>query len=314
MIKFLKVASVVGLCALLLFSLIRLYGNINRFGKDGVQRDFSVYYTVGQSLINNFPLYKNGIIADPPIWDGNASYTHSRFVYPPLVAVPFGLMASVMTYGEAKFFWIYFSLVCLLASIFITIHALKLKLRLWQYLIIGIYTSLFFPLLTFIALGQIDAFTLLLALIAISLVISRKRREIASGFIWAFAILIKLHLGIVVLFFILRKQWKICLGFILGGATIIILTALFFGPSALGNYLTKEFPRIVRYSGENGTVEMKLPKSAVEGYYKEYGQGHTDGLIKDGQWFKDVKISFSPNASLPRFIILRMQDIKSLLH
>ena len=304
-----KIISVIGLCALLLFSLIRLCGNINRFGNDGIQRDFSVYYTAGQSFNAGFPLYKNGIVRDPPIWDGNASYTHSRFVYPPLIAVPFGLMASVMTYGVAKFFWIYFSLACLLASILITIRALKLKLCLWQYLVIAIYASLFFPLLTFIALGQIDAVTLLLALIAISLVINHNRREIASGFIWAFAILIKLHLGIVVLFFILRKQWKILTGFILGGVTIIILTALFLGPNALGDYLTKEFPRIVRYSGENGTPEMRLPKSELEKYYKENGQGHTGGLIKDGQWFKDVKISFSPNASLPRFIIFRIQDI-----
>ena len=311
MMRLFKIISIAGLSALLLFALIRLQGNIARFGHDGIQRDFSVYYTAGQSLIGDFPLYKNGIGENPAIWDGNASYVHSRFVYPPLVAVPFGFMASIMTYHTAKFFWMYFSLACILASVVITIRALKLNLRFWQYMIIGVYASLFFPLLTFIALGQIDALTLLLALTAISLSTGVNRHEIASGFLWAFAILIKLHIGIVVLFFILRKQWKILAGFILGGITIAILTSLFLGPDILSNYLTKEFPRIVRYSGENGTPAMKLPGGVVEKYYSDNGMGHVDGLIKNGRWFKDVKISFSPNASLPRFMVLRIQDINN---
>ncbi|MBI2476179.1 MAG: glycosyltransferase [Candidatus Taylorbacteria bacterium] len=304
-----KIIAASGLSALLLFSLIRLYGNINRFGQDGVQRDFSVYYTAGQSLNAGFPIYQNGIVREPPIWDGNAIYTYSRFIYPPLVAVPFELMANMMTYGTAKFFWLYFSLACLLASIFITIRALKLKLRFWQCAAVGIYASLFFPLLTFIALGQIDALTLLLALTAISLASSGSRREMASGFFWAFATLIKLHIGLVVLFFILRKQWKMLAGYLLGGATIVVLTVLFLGPNILGNYLTKELPRFVQNGSENGPAEAKLPESYFAKYYSEYGLGHPDGFAKDGHWFKDVKISFSPNASLSRFIVLRLQDI-----
>jgi len=308
-VKLFKLILVIGLCALLLFSLARLYGNITRFGQSGIQRDFSVYYTAGQSLNAGFPLYKNGIVRELPIWDSSAVYIYSRFIYPPLVAMPFALMASLMTYGTAKFFWMYFSLACLLASIFITIRALKLKLRFWQYAAVGIYASLFFPLLTFIALGQIDAVTLLLAIIAMSLAVSGKRREVASGFFWAFATLVKLHIGLVVLFFILRKQWKMLAGYLLGGVTIVILTILFLGPNILGNYLTKELPRFVQNGSENGPPEAKLPDSYFAKYYKEYGLGHTDGFVKDGRWFKDVKLSFSPNASLSRFIVLRLQDV-----
>ncbi|HEY4499072.1 MAG TPA: glycosyltransferase family 87 protein [Candidatus Paceibacterota bacterium] len=306
--KVFKILCVIGLAALFLFSLAKLQKNITRFGNDGIQRDFAVYYTAGESLNRGFPLYKNGISEDPPIWDSAALYTYSRFIYPPLVAVPFGLMAKFMSYATAKFFWIYFSLACLIASLFITIRTLKLKLHLWQYLVIGIYASLFFPLLTFIALGQIDAVTLLVALVAITAAVSEKRRQIASGFLWAFATLIKLHIGLVIFFFMLRKQWGIIAGYLLGGATIIVLTALFLGPNALPNYLIKEFPRFAP-NGENGPVEMRLPKSTIEQYYREHGMGHTSGLIKEGRWFKDVKISFSPNASLPRFIIFRMQGI-----
>ena len=190
----------------------------------------------------------------------------------------------------------------------ITIRALKLKLEFWHYLAIGIYASLFFPLLTFIGLGQIDAVTLLLVMIAIGLAVSEKKREIASGIFWVFATLIKLHIGLAVFFFILRKKWKILWGYFLGGIAIIILTALFLGPSALTNYLTKELPRVIQYA-ENGTPEMKLPNSDIEKYYQDYGQGHTSGLVKNGQWFKGVHLSFAPNASLSRFIVMRLQDM-----
>lgn len=306
--KLLKIISVICLGVLFLFSLAKLYGNINRFGTDSVQVDFSVYYTTGQNLNADFPLYKNGIVANPPIWDGLDEYIHSRYLYPPLAAVPFALMAGIMPYGSAKFFWMYFSLACLIASIFLTVRALKLKLVFWHYLAIGIYGSLFFPLLTSLERGQIDNLTLLLALIATSLVIGINKREIASGFFWAFATLIKLHIGFVVLFFILRKQWKMLVGYVFGGIAIIALTFLFLEPNSLGDYLTKEFPRIAKY-GEAGTTEMKLPESYFEKYYGEYAQGKTSGLVKDGQWYKGVHLSFAPNASLSRFIVMRMQDI-----
>lgn len=316
--KLFKIILAIGLSALLLFSLVRLQRNITSFGNDSVQVDFSVYYTAGQSSNSGFPIYKNGIVANPPIWDGLDPYVHSRLLYPPLFAVPFQLIASLMTYGTAKFFWMYFSLVCLVASTLITIRALKLKLGFWQYMAVGIYASLFFPLLTELERGQIDGFTLLMAVTAISLAVNRKRHEIASGFLWAFASLIKLHIGFVALFFILRKQWKILWGYLLGGITIVILTALFLGPGALGDYLTKELPRISRSSdgyvtSKTETATTKLPDSYFAKYYSEYGLGHTNGFIKDGQWFKGVHLSFAPNASLARFILMRIQDLNKNL-
>ncbi len=306
--KFLKITAFISLCILLLYSLVKLQKNIIRFSTDGIQRDFSVYYTVGQSLNSGFPLYVNGIVANPPIWDGAATYANSRFAYFPLVAVPFSPVAYFMTYRTAKFFWIYFSLICLIASFIICIYILKLKLASWQYLILGIYASLYFPLLTLIGLGQIEAFLLLLMLTAIALVSREKKHEIASGFIWAFATIIKLHIGLVVLFFIIRKKWSMLAGYLLGGLTIIALTLIFLGPGVLKDYLFVEFPRITQTGGDIGTPETKLPESVFTKYYSDYGLGHTTGLIKTGQWFKDIKFSFSPNASLSRFIMYRLQD------
>ncbi|MSU54990.1 MAG: DUF2029 domain-containing protein [Candidatus Taylorbacteria bacterium] len=308
--KLIKIICEISLCIFLLFSIIRLQEKIAIFGKDSVQVDFSVYYTTGQNLLFDFPLYKNGIIANPPIWDGLDRYVHSRYLYPPLAAIPFELIASFMTYGIAKFFWMYFSLTCLLVSIFITIRSLKLKLNFWQYLIVGIYTSWFFPLLTSLERGQIDNLTLLLAISAIALAVGKSRKEIVSGFIWTFATLVKLHIGFVAIFFILRKQWKILAGYFFGGVTIVVLTALLLGPSSVSDYIVKEFPRIAKY-GEAGTSEMKLPDSYFEKYYNERNPGSTYGLEKDGQWFKGIHLSFAPNASLARFIAMRANDLNS---
>jgi hypothetical protein len=118
-----------------------------------------------------------------------------------------------------------------------------------------------------------------------------------------------LHIGLVVFFFILQKQWKNLLGYLLGGVTIVILTLLIFGPNMLQDYLTKDLPRMIRYGGDVSTPEMKLPDNVFENYYNEYGGGSTYGLEKNAHWFSDVHISFSPNAGLPRFISQRMQDI-----
>lgn len=308
--KTIKVIVTLALATLLFFSLMRLQGNITRFGVNSVQVDFSVYYTAGQNLLAHVPLYKNGIVLDPMLWDGLDRYVHSRYLYPPLAAVPFELIAAVMPYGIAKVFWMYFSLACLLASIIITIRTLKLRLRFWQYAVIGIYTASFFPLLTSLERGQIDAMTLLLALTAASLAVNRHRREIVSGFLWAFATLIKLHIGFVALFFVVRKQWKMLWGYLLGGVAIIALTALFLGPASVADYVTKEFPRIARH-GEAGPSELKLPDTYFEKYYSAYAPGSTSGLFKDGRFYPGVPLSFAWNASLPRFISMRLADMNA---
>ena len=54
---------------------------------------------------------------------------------------------------------------------------------------------------------------------------------------------------------------------------------------------------------------MKLPDSYFTKYYNEHALGHDSGLVKNGQWFKGVHLSFAPNASLARFIVMRLQDI-----
>lgn len=300
---------VTALGALFLFSLVRLQENITRFGTDGAQIDFSVYYTAGQSLNAGFSPYKNGIVLDPPIWDGAARYIHSRFIYPPLFAAPFAFVAKLMPYATAKFFWMYFSLACLLASIILTIRTLKLRLRFWQYVVLGIYAACFFPLLASLLLGQIDAVTLLIAVIAITLTTSSTPREMTAGALWAFAALIKLHIGFVALFFILRKQRKLLLGFLVGGIAIYILTILFTGTGTFENYAVHEFPRIAQY-GDSGTSEMKLPASFFEDdHNKNTPDALSINLEKSGHSFKGVHLSFAPNASLARFIVMRIGDV-----
>ena len=280
------------LITICLFVVVRLVAFSVQIANESLQMDFSAYYTAAEALRKDLSPYENHIDEKPPIWDGISVFKHSRFLYPPMVASLF-LPFTNLSYKISKYIWISLSLFSLFVSLFLTTKIYHLNIILA--LISGIFSAIFYPLLTLLERGQIDCITLLLMTISFFLMLDshKKQHKLFSGFLLAFATLLKLHCIFVVPFLFLRKKWLVIFGFFSGSILLLIVSVAFNGSSDF-IYVTKELPRISLH-GEGGTPAMLLSKGTMKKFYKDLPDGWT---VKDGNLFQKEYFSFRTNASL----------------
>jgi hypothetical protein len=259
--------------------------------------DFSAYYTAGEAVNEGLSPYKNLITHSPPIWDGRAAYEHSRFLYPPLAANFFQVIAK-MPYYYAKYLWMVLGLVCLGGAMYISFRAVMPQAGLEAAGLCGIFICLFYPLLTILERGQVDCLTLFLITCATGL-IATKRSRFWAGVLFSLATLLKLHLLVIIAFLIIRRQWKVISGYIAGVLIMIILTVIFNGVGASLGYVRDELPRISKY-GESKDKTLVVPaeiKTAKKRILNGLEEGYT---IKDGRKYLFGYFYFSRFATLVR--------------
>jgi hypothetical protein len=277
---------------------IRVIAFSAHFGSSSLQMDFSAFYTAGESLNKGLSPYSNHITRSEPIWDGVDTFTHSRFLYPPLVANSFQPIAA-LPYHYAKQLWMLISLVSLFFSLLVSFRLIFADQDLADNFVIqcavAIFTCLYYPLLTFLERGQIDSITLLLLVFGISKMI-RDQPSLWSGILFAIATLLKLHVVFIVPFLILQKQWMAVAGYITGCILISILTLALNGSTLPINYIFEQLPRISTY-GEGGTDTMKVPPQVVQ---KALSGVPTGSTLKDGGIYQPSDFEFSSNATLVR--------------
>jgi hypothetical protein len=267
-----------------------------RFGKDSLQMDFAAFYTAGQALNAGLSPYQNYVTRQPPLWDGVAAFTHSRFLYPPLAA-SFFQPWTLLTYRYAKYGW---TIVCLAALFLALWIAGRLVLRrqsgaAWLWLIVTCAVLAYYPVLTLLERGQVDSLTLLLVMLAVA-AMTTGRCKPAAGLLLALATLLKLHLVFIVPFLVLRRRWTVLAGYALGCLLIAGLSYTLNGPELTERYLQADFWRIANY-GQWGTPEMELPPAVLEGARAGLAAGDTR---KDGAVYHSYALVFAQNASLVR--------------
>lgn len=283
----------------LLLSLWRLASWATRFARESLQMDLAAFYTAGEALNHGLSPYRSYADHDPSIWDGVDLFTHSRFLYPPQVAVLMRPLAW-LSYAAAKRLWMALSLGCVAASLAVTGHVYGLRHRWALILATATGTALSYPLLTHLERGQIDVLTLLFIVLA-STALGRRipRAELGAGVLLCVATLLKLHCVYVLPFLAIRKKGWALLGYLGGGLSIGILTIVVpGGMEATLGYVTNEMPRISRY-GEWGTEDMRLPEEVLE----ERLQGLPEGMTtKDGIVYKRESFRFFSNGTLVRVL------------
>ncbi len=265
--------------------------------RDSLQMDFSAYYTAGEALSAGLSPYVTHVSTDPVIWDGQARYRHSRFLYPPMVAEFFRLWTWI-PYHQAKVIWMALSVLCVLATVFLT--AVRFRIGEGEkWLVIGL-TVVFFPLRLHLERGQIDAYILLVLTLAFFLSSGPGRiGRVMSGVLLAFACLLKLHCLYLLPFFLIRRLWLPLWGFALGLA--IISAASIAIPNGLWlarDYATIQVPRIAEH-GEFGPTEWRLPADQVATLHKGLPSGFTR---KANSVYQASLFEFSANATLVRYI------------
>lgn len=293
------------LIAALLLSLWRLASWVARFASESLQMDLAAFYTAGEALNHGLSPYRSHADHDPPIWDGVDLFTHSRFLYPPQVAVLMRPLARI-SYAAAKRLWMALSLGCVAASLAVIGHVYGLHRRWTPILAVATCAALYYPLLTHLERGQIDAVTLLLiALSSASMGRRTARADFGAGVLLCIATLLKLHCVYMLPFVAIRKKGWTVLGYLGGGLLIGILTVVApDGIEATLGYVQDEMPRIARY-GEWGTEDMRLPQEVLE----ERLYGLPEGMTtKDGLVYKRESFRFSSNGTLVRVLQRRLQQ------
>ena len=270
------------------------------FCSDVLQLDLSAYVSAAEAVRFGLDPYRTHPDHLPPVWDGTSVYTHSRFLYPPLVADLF-LPFTLLPYALAKWIFSALSLGALVGAVLLAWRntrpaaAGRERERLWL-LLAFLFSA--YPVLTLLERGQVDALTLLLLVVAWSPAMRRSRPGLASGLLLALATLLKLNAAYFVAFWALRRWWRGVLGFGLGAAALVLLSAAIDGPSALRAYLTRELPRIARY-GEEGSPAMRLPP---ETYARLRGDAPEGFVMRDGRLYRVEGFGFVANASGARVL------------
>lgn len=255
--------------------------------------DFSAFYSAGQSLNYGLDPYQNNVQINTKLWDGIDRYTHSRYLYPPLVAYLFEPLALI-PYFYAKILWA-------LLNIFLIFMIFKQLLNYFKIYNIKTlffclsFTFLFYPTLTFFERGQIDMVTLILIIIAFFSLLKQKNILLA-GMLFALSTIIKLNCIYLAPIFLIQGGRKIILSFFVFILISLIIPTL-FNYNLTMNYLTREFPRISRY-GESGTNGMLLQNN---NFIDKFNKNST---IRDNRAYLFTSFSFISNTSLSRVIYI----------
>lgn len=291
-------AVITALGLVLFFGVLRVLEFVVRFRTRSLQMDFSAFYTAGEALNAGQSPYLTNVALR--IWDGVDGYIHSRFLYPPLVATLFRPLAA-LPYFDAKLVWMIVALVSLALAIVAVLDFVPRPWRLEAGLAAGVAAAFFFPLLTLLERGQIDTATLALLAVGTRWIRAEDgRRRVGAGLMFAAATLLKLNIGFVFPFLLLRRSWRAAAGFCLGGLILVGATAAFNGVAALSDYVRHEMPRIERY-GEGGPgAHLSSGQLAV------LQGGHVPGGFtrKDGRIYPDAYFGFSANATLVRLQVV----------
>jgi hypothetical protein len=283
------------LVVLLAASAARLAALALRFGRESVQADFSAFYTAGRAARAGLSPYWNAPEREPPLWDGVSEFQTSRFLYPPLAASAFAPL-TWMSYAVAKHAWMALSLAAVGAAMVVLARALGGSLSVEARLAVAAFTCAFQPLVLHLERGQVDAFTLLLAALALAPVIAGGRDRLATGVLIAAAAVLKPIAAGLVPFLLLRRRFRAAGGFGLGALLALGATVALHGTSGLAAYLTRELPRI-SVEGEAHGETMRLDPDVRA---RLRGRAAPGTVLRDGRAYRIESFRFVTNASLVR--------------
>ena len=271
-LKFIKITLRIFFFIVSTAALIRLIWMITHIGKYSLQMDLSAVYAAGKSLLYGFDPYVNNLIKDIECWDGTAAFTHSRFIYTPLIAGIFKGFA-LLPYLVTKHIWLLSSISSMLISLLISMKTIKLKKTPEILLFLFSFTIFFFPVQTCLERGQINWVILLLVASSVYYMVRAGHNNIIAGVLLAAATMVKIYFLFLLPFLILRKKRDIIKGYILGGVIFFLFSLVFAGLEIHYDYFFKHLPRSAERN-EEGTKAERLPKEARM-YIKSFPQGRT---------------------------------------
>jgi len=182
--------------------------------------DFVATYVASRSLTDGYDMYHNNASHGDQYKDQFAGGEYSRYSYPPLQAYILAPL-SYLSFEKSYQIWTVLSIILTLVSIFLISRLTRHKNLVFTFLVLFYGLSSFFWFQ--IERGQTD--TILLFFTSSSFYLYFKKRNIAgSALFFSLAILLKVFPALFVLFFLIRKEFKLLFYTLLFSLGIIFVT------------------------------------------------------------------------------------------
>lgn len=202
---------------------------------------FDLFRLIRDFPLNDFSVYMNGVEHS---LTGNP-YTQKFFDYynyPP-AATLFFYAFTLLPINTSEFIFTGLSVLSLFISLLLLVKLTKKKINFYILLAIGYLLLRFSPVRLTLTLGQVNLIVLLLILLAFYW-----RRSWLGGISLGLAFILKFTPAFLLLFFILKKQWRVVLGFLYTVTLLHFLAILIFGWDLTLYYYTQVIPRLLTTS------------------------------------------------------------------
>jgi len=171
---------------------------------------FEVYFQGGQALVNGTALYQ-----------GTSGWI---YLYPPLTAQMLIPLAEIMDYDAAALFWLAANFAILIGTVALLANYVPASQMKWLW----ISPILFFPIAQAFYIGQITV--IMLALVALAWFAIRHDQRGWAGALLAFAAWIKVFPALLVVYFFLKRDWRVIRGVVITGIGLALLQIIISGP------------------------------------------------------------------------------------
>jgi Glycosyltransferase family 87 len=205
------------------------------------QIDFRAFYVAARSVLLNVDPYLNPVTQFPELYAAiNAeNAVASGFIYPPFAALLF-LPLGLLTYPTAK---IVFSAL-ILASL-IALCLMFAKTRDDRRILPGeafLFVTCSFPVLATFERGQIDILLVLMTWLSFQLY--RSQQLVRSALLLGFAVCIKIFPALLIIYYLIKRQFKIASYAIASTILLFVLPLLYFKPSVYLHFFQFILPTV----------------------------------------------------------------------
>jgi hypothetical protein len=258
--KLLFVVAALGL----LFGLALFAAHSHKYLDEIPSSDFAINRAAAQQMLDGQPLYDRAAArARVETEAGDAAKeaflgTYSSFIGPPTTALVYTPWAHV-SYHTARTTFRVVEVLCMLGAIGIAGLAVPHRNRVLAWLVGVAALTIFFPVMSTLALGQVDGFVMLA--LAIALWASVRERWYVVGVALAVAVLLKISPWIVLLFIVLRaaRHWKrVVVGAVVAVVVLVVAGAIVGGrPHDFITWFNDVAPTLAR--GNRSVENQSIP-------------------------------------------------------
>ncbi|HUC94475.1 MAG TPA: glycosyltransferase family 87 protein [Candidatus Saccharimonadales bacterium] len=185
-----------------------------------------IYSSIGPDFTEVWISAKDLIATKGPYLDPNLYWPNA---YPPITEI-FFLPLALLSHQKALVIFTYISFASIIGSVFLTLKIAMKKVPWYYFLLFLGFSFMSFPVKFSLGMGQVNIIVLFLLLFAVFLEIKSPKNSLLAGLSLGVAIAIKPIFTFFLLFFTLKKSWKLVFISILTVTVLVLATLIFWPP------------------------------------------------------------------------------------